>query len=56
MSSCVLHNFRLIHEDQYTIEIDDTDIDFDDLQKTVPSSHTASSAGIKKRSYICQHL
>ena len=56
MSSGVLHNFRLIHEDQYTIEIDDTDIDFDDMMKTVPSSQTASSAGIKKRSDICQHL
>ena len=41
MSSCVLHNFRLIHEDQYTIEIDDTDIDFDDMMKTVPSSQTS---------------
>ncbi|CAC5372738.1 unnamed protein product [Mytilus coruscus] len=48
MSTYVLHNFRMLYEDEYTIEIEDTNKDFNDTMKTVPSSTTASSAGIKK--------
>ena len=55
MSACVLHNFRMMHEDEYTIEIEDADIDPDDTV-TSSSSNTASAAGIKKRAEICEHI
>lgn len=44
MSTCVLHNFRMLHEDEYTIEIEDTNIDFNDTmilkQISSQSKHT----------------